>query len=172
MDENRETPQQHRGKATSKGRGSARNNVFLTRFLERLDQERSPSHTFAGLGSGPWSVHRDEDGLWGCYAVGDPLPWVLVRERPLALLFAAVLPAWSALPRLQLCSRDGRYVLLDNGTPMGTLRHHHPELVDQANILTSVQSWPLSFSYYVESTGAPLLERAGRILHERLRSQR
>lgn len=139
-------------------------NIFTRRFLDLLDGQEAPALTSTALRSGPWRVRRLHDGAWGCFAEGETEAEVVVRERSLALLFAAVLPIVSGLSRLRLERKKDHWLLLDHGVPAGRLAYGEEELVAGVGLLVALHAHLPSLAYFVEAAGAPVLERVGRLV--------
>jgi hypothetical protein len=144
-------------------------NAFDPDFLRRFGEEDQPPNN-EGETAGPWEVAAAAGG-WTVTAAGAGAPEAVARERAVALLAAAALPATGRPPRFTLEAVVARpFPLLDGCRPAGSLAHHSLHLVEVMNALDAVAASPPALAALLAAAGAEALARAGRLLAEGLAS--
>jgi hypothetical protein len=153
-------------------------NAFAPEFLDHFAEHDEPATSLEASTSGPWRVAALGTGRWGVIQEGDAAPHAVLKDRELALLAAAMLPA---------TGRDVRLVLADEaeaqGFPVSALgQGSKPETVGwlatfDPETLVCLHSGlhlalsPSSLALLLEAAGPTALRRAGAILAERLKAR-
>ena len=153
-------------------------NAFAPEFLDHFAEHDEPATSLEASTSGPWRVVALDRGRWGVLQEGDAAPHAVLKDRELALLAAAMLPA---------TGRDVRLTLSDEaqaeGFPVGALgQSSKPETVGwlatfDPETLVCLHSGlhlalsPASLALLLEAAGPTALRRAGAILAERLKAR-
>ena len=153
-------------------------NAFAPEFLDHFAEHDEPATGLEASTSGPWRVVPLDLGRWGVIQEGEVAPHAVFKDRELALLAAAILPA---------TGRDVRLVLSDEaeaqGFPVSALSHgSRPETVGwlasfDPEMLVCLHSGlhlalsPASLALLLEAAGSTALRRAGAILAERLKAR-
>lgn len=154
-------------------------NAFSPVFLQRFRQlDEPPSAAEADL-DGPWEVRRsDEPGRGARYAVwrtcdlaerGDS-PAGEFHEEATALLACALRPLIAQDPHYLLGSvrqRDG-FTVYRAGEPCGSIQLFEESWIFGLNLLERIVRSPDALSKVLEAAGPLALERAGRLLHDRV----
>ena len=151
-------------------------NAFRRSFLSRLNERDEPFTAGEADMAGPWHVEELPGGLFGLYRVGEShargfQPTAVFRDRPFALLAAAVLPGTGreAAFRLQKeAGPEGFRVETGNGAaPVGHLALFDESFVDALHVVESLTRSPEALANLLEAAGPLALEHAGVILEER-----
>ena len=153
-------------------------NAFASEFLTRFSEQDDPATSLEASTCGPWRVVALDRKGWGVLQDGDTAPQAVFKDRDLALLAAAMLPA---------SGRDVRFVLHDEadeqGFPVGALGlASKPEIVGwlatfEAEMLDALHGGlhlvlsPASLALLLEAAGPTALRRAGALLVERLKAR-
>jgi hypothetical protein len=153
-------------------------NAFAPEFLDHFAEHDEPATSLEASTSGPWRVVALGSRRWGVVQDGDAAPHAVLKDRELALLAAAMLPA---------TGRDVRLVLADEadaqGFPVSALGHaSKPETVGwlttfDPETLVCLHSGlhlalsPSSLALLLEAAGPTALRRAGAILAKRLEAR-
>ena len=153
-------------------------NAFAPEFLDHFAEHDEPATSLEASTSGPWRVVALDRGRWGVVQDGDAVPHAVLKDRELALLAAAMLPA---------TGRDVRLILADEADaqafPVSALgRDAKPETVGwlatfDPETLACLHSGlhlalsPSSLALLLEAAGPTALRRAGAILAERLEAR-
>lgn len=150
-----------------------REGVFRDDFLDRLDRRDQPPTSQADT-AGPWRVEAvggdDGERRWACFALGDDEPEAVFCRRELALLAAAALPVSGAEGRLRLEESERRpYDVRELVGPVGTVSWWRDDLIRAMNHLAALVARPGELAYLLEAAGRDTLDRAGKILEERVR---
>lgn len=125
--------------------------------------------------AGPWrAVRSARTGEYDVVRRGDLEagiePLARFSERQLALLAAAALPAVGRAPAFRVVPemQDGRYPILREGEPGGSLSVFLTDLAPALDLLIAVMRSPAALALLLEAAGGTALERAGRELALRL----
>ena len=153
-------------------------NAFAPEFLDHFAEHDEPATSLEASTSGPWQVVALGTGRWGVIQEGDAAAHAAFKDRELALLAAAMLPA---------TGRDVRLVLLDEaeaqGFPVsalgsgsrpetvGWLTTFDPETLVCLHGGLHLALSPASLALLLEAAGSTALRRAGAILAERLKAR-
>ena len=155
---------------------SSSRNAFRRSFLSRIAGHDEPPTAGEADVAGPWHVEELPGGLFGLYRLGEShargfQPTAVFRDRPFALLAAAVLPGTGreAAFRLQKeAGPEGFLVETGNGAePVGHLALFDESLVDALHVVESLTRSPLALANLLEAAGPLALEHAGVILESR-----
>lgn len=151
-------------------------NAFRRSFLSRIAEHDEPPMAGEADAAGPWHVEGLPGGLFGLYRLGEShargfQPAAVFRDRPFALLAAAVLPGTGreAAFRLQKeAGPEGFLVETGNGAePVGHLALFDESLIDALHVVESLTRSPESLANLLEAAAPLALEHAGVILEER-----
>ena len=153
-------------------------NAFAPEFLDHFAEHDEPATGLEASTSGPWRVLALDLGRWGVIQEGEVVPHAVLKDRELALLAAAILPA---------TGRDVHLVLSDKaeaqGFPISALgQGSRPETVGwlasfDPEMLVCLHSGlhlalsPSSLALLLEAAGSTALRRAGVILADRLKAR-
>lgn len=153
-------------------------NAFFPAFLQRIAQRDEPPSAGEADVAGPWHVEELPNGF-GLFRLGESrergfAAYAVFRDRPLALLAAAVLPG-TGRDRAFLLDKEfgaeGFAVVEPNGaggTTVGHVALFDESLVDALNVAAAVVRLPGSLAALLEAAGQVSLERAGAILDEKV----
>ncbi len=150
-------------------------NAFSASFLQRLGERDEPSSAGEADVAGPWHIEEVSTGF-GLFRLGESEargfePYAVFRDRPLALLAAAVLPG-TGRDRAFLLEKEadaeGYAVAEPGGAAVGHVALFDESLVDALNIAAAVVRLPGSLAALLEAAGQVALERAGAILDEKV----
>ena len=153
-------------------------NAFSPAFLQRIAQRDEPPSAGEADVAGPWHVEELPQGF-GLFRLGESRergfePYAVFRDRPLALLAAAVLPG-TGRDRALLLGKEADaegYAVIGAGEPGGAVLGHvalfDESLVDALNVAAVVVRLPGSLAALLEAAGKVSLERAGAILDEKV----
>lgn len=154
-------------------------NAFTEEFLRRFQEHDEPPSAGEADMAGPWGIvpfptadGREAFGLWRLGERpdwGDP-PTGLFRDHSTALLASAVRPLLGRDPFYQLGKerRNGGFPLLRQGEAAGWIDLFDEDWVFGVNLLERVTRSPEALAALLEAVGPVALERAGRILRERV----
>jgi hypothetical protein len=156
-------------------------NAFAADFLRRFEEEDEPASAAEADVAGPWSIHpsstaegREAFGLWrtGERPEWGDAPAGLFRERPTALLAAAVRPFVGRDPFYELGKErwNGGFPLLRQGEMVGWIDLFDEDWAFGVNVLERFARSPLALARLLEAAGPLALERAGRILREQVQA--
>lgn len=148
-------------------------NAFNPSFLRRMEGRDEPETAAEADTAGPWRVVVADGGGFAVLREGEYLemgdrPAAVFRERAMALLAAAVLPATGRTETYRLSpegERDG-FALLLCGQPAGYLRLFDESLAAALHVADNLARSPRSLAILLEAAGGLALERAGRILED------
>jgi hypothetical protein len=154
-------------------------NAFSEEFLRRFEAEDEPPSAGEADVAGPWGVSpfptadgREAFGLW---RRGERLEWgdapaAQFRERATALLAAAIRPFVGREPYYELGKErwNGGFPLLRHGEPAGWLDLFDEDWAFGLNVMERFVRSPEALAILMEAAGPLALERAGRILEERV----
>jgi len=146
--------------------------VFTEEALRRLsDYDEPPTAAEAEL-SGPWRVERlgHAFGVFQCGDdAGDP-PLGRFAARHLALLAAAALPGLGRASAFRVHPEAGEfgYPVLREGVEVGAVRIFLADLAPALDALETLLRSPAALAVLLEAAGPTALERAGRVLGQRL----
>lgn len=154
-------------------------NAFAEEFLRRFGQADEPPSSAEADAAGPWHVQpastadgREAYGLWrqGERPDDGDAPSGLFRERPTALLAAAIRPFLGREPYHLLGQErlNGGFPLLRQGETMGWIDLFDEDWAFGINVLERFTRSPEALAILMEAAGPLALERAGRILQERV----
>jgi len=150
-------------------------NAFSATFLQRLAQRDEPSSAGEADVAGPWHVEEVPNGF-GLFRLGESRergfePYAFFRDRPLALLAAAVLPGTGRDRALHLgkeADAEGYAIAEPGGAVLGHVALFDESLVDALNVAAALVRLPGSLAGLLEAAGQVALERAGAILDEKI----
>lgn len=147
--------------------------VFTEEALRRLgDYEEPPTAAEAEL-SGPWRVEPLGRGFGvfqcGDDEAGDP-PLGRFAARHLALLAAAALPGLGRASAFRVHPEAGEfgYPVQREGVEVGAVRIFLADLAPGLDALETLLRSPAALALLLEAAGPTALERAGRVLGQRL----
>jgi hypothetical protein len=154
-------------------------NAFAEEFLRRFELEDEPASAAEADVAGPWEVQPSStaDGreAFGVWRLGERLehgdtPAGLFRERPTALLAAAVRPFVGREPFYELGRErwNGGFPLLRQGEEMGWIDLFDQDWAFGVNVLERFTRSPEALATLLEAAGPLALEHAGRILRTRV----
>jgi hypothetical protein len=154
-------------------------NAFSDEFLRRFETEDEPASAGEADAAGPWGVEplptadgREAFGLWraGERPEWGDAPAAQFRERSTALLAAAVRPFVGREPFYALGKErwKGGFPLLRHGEPAGWLDLFDEDWTFGVNVLERFVRSPEALATLMEAAGPLALERAGRILREKV----
>jgi hypothetical protein len=158
-------------------------NAFAEEFLRRFNREDEPPSAAEADVAGPWEVQSSStaDGgeAYGLWRLGERPEWGdapagLFRERPTALLAAAVRPFVGRDPFYELGrerSNDG-FPLLRQGEAIGWIDLFDEDWAFGVDVLERFTRSPQALASLLEAAGPLALEHAGRILGLRVMAQR
>ncbi|HEX4952667.1 MAG TPA: hypothetical protein VF017_04640 [Thermoanaerobaculia bacterium] len=153
-------------------------NAFAPEFLDHFAEHDEPVTSLEASTCGPWRVVALGPERWGVVQDGDPAPHAVFKDRELALLAAAMLPATGRAPRLVVFGEAQ-----PEGFPVGALSQGlKPDTVgwlasfdtDSVDCLHSglhLALSPVSLALLLEAAGPTALRRAGAILAQRLETR-
>ena len=150
-------------------------NAFSPAFLQRIAQRDEPPSAGEADVAGPWHVEEMPNGF-GLFRLGESQergfePYAVFRDRPLALLAAAVLPG-TGRDRAFLLDKEadaeGYAVAEPNGAVLGHIALFDESLVDALNFAAALVRLPGSLAALLEAAGQVSLERAGAILDDKV----
>ncbi|HEX4495073.1 MAG TPA: hypothetical protein VIE43_05325 [Thermoanaerobaculia bacterium] len=154
-------------------------NAFAEEFLRRFVLEDEPASAAQADVAGPWRIEpastadgREAFGVWrhGERPEWGDAPAALFRERALALLAAAVRPFVGRDPFYELGKErwNGGFPLLRQGEAMGWVELFDENWAFGVNVLERFTRSPVALARLLQAAGPLALERAGRILSERV----
>lgn len=148
-------------------------NAFAPEFLDEHDE---PATSLETSTSGPWRVVALDREQWGVLQEGDAAPRAVFKDRELALVAAAMIPASGRDLRLLLSTEavaDGFAVGTQGSKTetVGWLPTFDAETVDCLNAALHLVLSPPSLALLLEAAGPTALRRAGAILAERLETK-
>ena len=154
-------------------------NAFAEEFLRRFEQEDEPPSAAEADVSGPWRIEpsstTDGHEAFGLWRSGERLEWGdspagLFRERSTALLAAAVRPFVGRDPFYEIGKErwNGGFPLLRQGEAIGWIDLFDEDWTFGINVLERFTRNPEALARLLEAAGPLALERAGRILRERV----
>ncbi len=153
-------------------------NAFAPEFLDHFAEHDEPATGLEASTSGPWRVVTLDRGRWGVVQDGDAAPHAVFKDRELALLAAAILPATGRDVRLVLSDEaeaQGFPVsALASGTKpetVGWLATFDPETLVCLHSGLHLALSPASLALLLEAAGSTALRRAGVILADRLKAR-
>ena len=150
-------------------------NAFRRSFLRRIAGHDEPPTAGEADVAGPWHVEELPGGLFGLYRLGEShargfQPTAVFRDRPLALLAAAVLPGTGREAAFRLQKEAGPEGFIETGycdEPVGHLALFDESLIDALHVVESLTRSPMALANLLEAAGPLALEHAGVILEER-----
>ncbi len=157
-------------------------NAFRSSFLSRIAERDEPVTAGEADVAGPWHVEElpsAEGILFGLYRLGEShargfQPTAVFRDRPFALLAAAVLPGTGREAAFRLQKEAGpEGFLVETGDgrhgaePVGHLALFDERLVDALHVVESLTRSPEALANLLEAAGPLALEHAGVILDSR-----
>jgi hypothetical protein len=156
-------------------------NAFAAEFLRRFEAEDEPASAAEADVAGPWHIlptstaeGHEAFGLWrkGEHPEWGDSPSGLFRERPTALLAAAVRPFTGREPFYELGRErwNGGFPLLRQGETIGWIDLFDEDWMFGVNVLERFTRSPLALARLLEAAGPLALERAGRILREQVQT--
>ncbi len=153
-------------------------NAFAPEFLDHFAEQDEPATSLEASTSGPWRVVTLDRGRWGVVQDGNAASLSEFKDRELALLAAAMVPA---------TGRDVRLVLSDEAEPqgfpvsglgqgskpetVGWLATFDPETLVCLHSGLHLALSPASLALLLEAAGPTALRRAGAILAARLKAR-
>jgi hypothetical protein len=154
-------------------------NAFSEEFLLRFEEEDEPASAGEADVAGPWGVRPlpTEDGraAFGLWRLGERPEWgdspsAQFREHSTALLAAAVRPFLGRDPFYKLGKErwEGGFPLLRQGEEAGWVDLFDEDWVFGVNMLERFTRSPEALATLLEAAGPVALERAGRILQEKV----
>ena len=153
-------------------------NAFTPEFLDHLAELDEPATALEASTSGPWRVVALTPELWGVLQDGDSTPRARFKERDLALLAAAMLPATGRSARLVLFDESeargfpvGASSQGATDEPMGWLTTFDAETLELMNAALHLLLSPASLALLLEAAGSTALRRAGALLAGHLNTQ-
>jgi hypothetical protein len=156
-------------------------NAFAADFLRRFEAEDEPASAAEADVAGPWSIlpasTAEGRAAFGLWRTGERPEWGdapagLFRERPMALLAAAVRPFVGRDPFYELGKErwNGGFPLLRQGEMVGWIDLFDEDWAFGVNVLERFARSPLALARLLEAAGPLALERAGRILREQVQA--
>ncbi|HTQ78545.1 MAG TPA: hypothetical protein VMM92_01000 [Thermoanaerobaculia bacterium] len=153
----------------------ALSNAFSAQFLLLLDERDEPATSAEADVCGPWKVEAGAEG-YALLRQGESLargdrPSGLFAHRETALLAAAILPALGRDPFYRLQSEEtpnGFALERTHGEIAGHLEFYDPEAVSALHLAESLVRSPESLAHLLEAAGRVALDRAGKIVFERV----
>ena len=153
-------------------------NAFAPEFLDHFAEHDEPATGLEASISGPWRVVALSLGRWGVLQDGDTAPHVVFKDRELALLAAAILPATGRDVRLALSDEAEAQGFPIGGLGQGSrpetvgwLASFDPETLVCLHCGLHLALSPSSLALLLEAAGSTALRRAGAILAERLKAR-
>jgi hypothetical protein len=154
-------------------------NAFAEEFLRRFVQDDEPASAAEADTAGPWRIEpastADGREAFGVWRQGERPDWGdapagLFRERATALLAAAVRPFVGRDPFYELGKErwNGGFPLLRQGEAMGWVELFDEDWAFGVNVLERFTRSPMALATLLRAAGPLALERAGRILRERV----
>lgn len=154
-------------------------NAFAAEFLGRLYEQDEPTCSAEADAAGPWRTlpgrTADEREAYGVWRQGERPEWgdppsALLRDRPLALLAAAVRPLVGGEPFYRLgTEREAEgFPLQLHGEAVGWLELFDEDWAFGINVLERLTRSPQALASLLEAAGPLALERVGRLLGERV----
>jgi hypothetical protein len=154
-------------------------NAFAEEFLRRFELEDEPASAAEADVAGPWRVDptstSDDREAFGLWRSGERPEWGdapagLFSERSTALLAAAVRPFVGRDPFYELGKErwNGGFPLLRQGEVVGWIDLFDEDWAFGVNVLERFTRSPEALARLLEAAGPLALERAGRILRERI----
>jgi hypothetical protein len=155
-------------------------NAFEGSFLARLADRDEPAAAEEADWSGPWRLETLPEGGAGLFRAPESTgrgDWPFARfpeEADARLMLAMLLSRREAAYRLSPLP-DGRGYAIQSraawGEVVGWLDVFDDDLVARASWAEGLMRSPQALALFLESCGKVVLERAGAILEERVRSQ-
>jgi len=158
-------------------RHSTSRNAFRRSFLRRISERDEPPTGGEADAAGPWWIEELPGAGFGLFRLGESHargfePAAVFRDRPLALLAAAVLPGTGRDAAFRLHKDSGpEGFLLEMGSgcePAGHLALFDENLIAALHVVETLVRAPESLANLLEAAGPIALERAGAILEERM----
>ena len=153
-------------------------NAFAPEFLDHFAEQDEPVTGLEASTSGPWRVVSLSRGRWGVIQEGEVAPHAVFKDRELALLAAAILPATGRDVRLVLSNEGDAQGFpvsaLGSGTRpeiVGWLATFDPEMMVCLHCGLYLALSPASLALLLEAAGSTALRRAGVILADRLKAR-
>ena len=154
-------------------------NAFAAEFLSRFEREDEPPSAAEADVAGPWEVQplslangHEAFGLWrlGERASWGDAPAGLFRDHATALLAAAVRPFVGRDPFYELGRERerGGFPILRQGEAVGWIDLFDEDWTLGINVLERFARSPQALATLLEAAGPLALERAGRILRQRV----
>ena len=162
--------------------GTTPPNAFTDELLAALDEREPEPFAPDGALPGPWRVTRlwgDGPPLWAVYGQGECGPRLSFTEEShgdLAHLAAAALAVAERPRRFRYVQgADDRLHLMFDGEPVATVHTpelEHTSLADDLTRLADLRVQPLPLARFLAAVPAAVLQRAGVIFLDDLRSAR
>jgi len=154
-------------------------NAFNDDFLKRIGERDEPPTASEADVAGPWTIEPLLGGGFALFRSGEgsargSRATAVFRERPQALLAAAVLPGTGreAFFRLGSEPTPNGYPLLNlAGETAGALRHFDQPLAAALHVVETLLRSPEALANLLEAAGGLALERAGAILDQRFTAE-
>jgi hypothetical protein len=153
-------------------------NAFSSSFLQRIGERDEPPTAGEADAEGPWHVEALPAGEgFGLFRAGESgergfRPAVVFRQRPLALLAAAVLPGTGRDAAFRLHKEAGASGFAieagSGGEVVGRSGLFDEALIAALHVADGLARSPESLASFLEAVGQVALERAGAILDERV----
>jgi len=164
---------------SSDDRNSPVPNAFNDDFLKRIGERDEPPTASEADVAGPWTIEPLLGGGFALFRSGEgstrgSRATAVFRERPHALLAAAVLPGTGRDAVFRLGSEpapDGYPLLNLAGETAGSLRHFDQPLAAALHVVETLLRSPEALANLLEAAGGLALERAGAILDQRFTAE-
>ena len=144
--------------------------VFLTSYLERLQEAEEVGGGMEAELEGPWRVEKVGEE-WAVLRHWEQLelghrPVARLRTEEAALLLAALLPALGRQVLYRLREGEEGFVLENGGEEVGEVFRFHDRVAESVHLVDQLIRSPRALTYLLRAAGPTAQELVGQMLAE------